>query len=124
MSSKEIGVTETERKWFWKVIMVPACLFLAFGVLGAVYPDFYMDFYLNQTANTTLAALTATQPEISLLLDVIFRANGLGMTMSGILTIFIILFAFRKGEKWSVSALLIAGGVGIIGEIILEIMVL
>jgi hypothetical protein len=124
VSSKEIGVTEMKRKWLWKVIMVPACLVLFFGVLGAVYPDVYMDFYLNQTAHITLKALTATQPEISLLLEVIFRANGLGMTMSGILAIFIILFAFRKGEKWSVPALLIAGGAGIIGEIILEIMVL
>ena len=46
------------------------------------------------------------------------------MTMSGILAIFIILFAFRKGEKWSIPALAIAGGIGLIGEIILEIMVL
>jgi hypothetical protein len=112
------------RKWLWKVIMIPACLVLAFGILGVVYPDVYMDFYLEQTANTTFEALSATQPEVSLLLNVIFRANGLGMTMSGILAIFIILFAFRKGEQWSVPALLIAGGIGIIGEIILEMLVL
>ena len=67
---------------------------------------------------------TMTSPEIALLLEVIFRANGPGMTMSGILAIFIILFAFRKGEKWSIPALAIAGGIGLIGEIILEIMVL
>ena len=124
MSGKAFGEITMEGKWLWKVILVPACLVLAFGILGAVYPDIYMDFYLNQTANTTLKALTATQPEISLLLEVIFRANGLGMTMSGILAIFIILFAFRKGEKWSVPALLIVGGVGLIGEVILEIMAL
>ena len=104
--------------------MIPACLILAFGILGVVYPDVYIEFYLARTANITLEALSVAQPEISLLLNVIFRANGLGMTMSGILAIFIILFAFRKGEQWSVPALLIAGGIGIIGEIILELMVL
>jgi hypothetical protein len=57
-------------------------------------------------------------------LEVIFRANGLGMTMSGVLAIFIILFAFRRGEKWSVPSLGIAAGIGLIGEIILEVMVL
>lgn len=83
-----------------------------------------MDFYLQQLANSSLAALSTTQPEIALLLEVMFRANGLGMTMSGILSIFIILFAFRKGEKWSVPALVLAAGMGLIGEIVLEIMVL
>jgi hypothetical protein len=113
-----------ESKWLWKVIMIPVCLVLAFGVLGALYPDIYVDYYLNHSANTTLEAVSETQPKISLLLEVIFRANGLGMIMSGVLAIFIILFAFRKGEKWSVPALAIAGGIGLIGEIILEIMVL
>jgi hypothetical protein len=111
-------------KWLWKAIMIPACMILAFGIVGVVYPDMYMDFYLHQSANTSLEAFSATQPEISILMDVIFRANGLGMTMSGILAIFIILFAFRKGEKWSVPALVIVAGIGLIGEIILEIVVL
>jgi hypothetical protein len=113
-----------ENKWLWKVIMIPACSILILGIIGVVYPDAYMDFYLQQSANTSLDTLSTTQPEITLLLEVIFRANGLGMTMSGILAIFIILFAFRKGEKWSVLALGIAAGIGLIGEIILEIMVL
>ncbi len=113
-----------KNRWLWKVIMIPTCLVLAFGLLGALYPDIYMDFYLIQSANTTLETMFETQPEISLLLEVIFRANGLGMTMSGILAAFIILFAFRKGKRWSVSALVIAGGIGLIGEIVLEIMVL
>lgn len=111
-------------RWLWKVIMIPACLVLTFGLLGALYPDIYMDFYLGQSANTTLETMSETQPEISLLLEVIFRANGLGMIMSGILAVFIILFAFRKGRRWSVPALVIAGGIGLIGEIILEIMIL
>ena len=97
-----------ESKWLWKAIMIPACGILILGIIGVVYPDTYIDFYLQQAANTSLEALSTTQPEITLLLDVIFRANGLGMTMSGILAIFIILFAFRKGKKWSVPALAIA----------------
>jgi hypothetical protein len=113
-----------ERNWLWKAMMIPACLVLGFGVLGVIYPDIYMNFYLGQTAGTTLEVLSDTQPEVALLLDVIFRANGLGMTMSGILSVFIILFAYRKKEKWSIPALLITGGIGIIGEIILEIMIL
>jgi hypothetical protein len=113
-----------ESKWLWKAIMIPACGILILGIIGVVYPDPYMDFYLQQAANTSLEALSTTQPEITLLLDVIFRANGLGMTMSGILAIFIILFAFRKGKKWSVPALAIAAGLGLIGEILLEIMIL
>ncbi len=104
--------------------MIPACLILIFGLWGALYPDNYMNFYLKQTSNTTLDSFSITQPEISKLLEVLFRANGLGMTMSGILAIFIILFAFRKGDKWSIPALGIAGGIGLIGEIILEIMIL
>jgi hypothetical protein len=111
-------------KWVWKVIMVPACLILIFGLWGCLYPYNYMDFYLKQVSNTTLDTFSTTQPEISTLLEVMFRANGLGMTMSGILSIFIILFAFRKGEKWSIPALAIAGVIGLIGEIVLEIMVL
>ena len=113
-----------DNRWLWKVIMIPACLVLTFGLLGALYPDIYMDFYLSQSANTTLETMSETQPEISLLLEVIFRANGLGMIMSGILAVFIILFAFRKGRRWSVPALEFAGGIGLIGEIILEIMIL
>jgi len=104
--------------------MVPACLVLAFGVWGVVNPYTYMELYLEQTAHTTLSALSSTQPGVALLLEVIFRANGLGMTMSGIMAIFIILFPFRKGEKWSVLALAIVGGIGLIGEIIFEMMVL
>jgi hypothetical protein len=113
-----------ENKWLWKVIMIPACGILVLGIIGVVYPDAYLDFYLQRAANTSLAALSTTQPEITLLLDVIFRANGLGMTMSGILAIAIILFAFRKGAKWSVPALVVAAGVGLIGEIVLEIIIL
>ena len=45
------------------------------------------------------------------------------MTISGILGMSVILFAFRKGEKWSIPALALAGGIGLIGEIILEIMI-
>ena len=113
-----------ENKWLWKAIMIPACSILLLGIIGVVYPDAYMDFYLHQSANTSLEALSATQPGITLLLEVMFRANGLGMTMSGILAIFIILFALRKGETWSAPALVIAAGIGLVGEIILEIMVL
>jgi hypothetical protein len=113
-----------ENNWVWKAITVPACLILIFGLWGALYPDYFMNFYLKQVSNTTLDAFSMTQPKISTLLEVIFRANGLGMTMSGILSIFIILFAFRTGEKWSIPALAIAGGIGLIGEIILEIMIL
>jgi hypothetical protein len=114
----------TEKSWLWKVIMIPACLVLGFGLLGARYPDISMGFYLSQSANTTLETLSETRPEISLLLEVIFKANGLGMIMSGILAVFIILFTFRKGKRWSVPALGIAGGIGFIGEIILEIVIL
>jgi len=57
--------------------------------MGSVYPDAYMDFYLHPPANTSLEALSMTQPEITLLLEVTFRANSLGMTMSGILAIFL-----------------------------------
>ena len=113
-----------EKEWLWKVLMIPAGIILLLGIIGVVYPDAYLDFYLQRSANTSLAALSTTQPELTLLLEVIFRANGLGMTMSSLLAIFIILFAFRKGEKWSVPALAIAAGIGLIGEIMLEIMIL
>ena len=110
--------------WVWKASLVPACLVLAFGLIGLIYPDPYIDFYLEKTASTTLAVLSATQPGIGLLLEVIFRANGLGMTMSGILAIFIILFPLKRGEKWALPALAIAGGIGLVGEIVLEILAL
>jgi hypothetical protein len=110
-------------KWLWKILMVPACLILILGVIGTFYPYLYIDFYLEQTLNLSFEALSTTSQGLARLLEVIFRANGLGMTMSGILGIFVILFAFRKGEKWSVPALALAGGIGLIGEIILEIMI-
>jgi hypothetical protein len=112
------------RNWLWKVYMVPACLILFFGILGLVYPTPYMEFYLQHTAHTSIAALSAMQPDVLMLLGVIFRANGLGMTMSSILAIFVIWFAYRKGANWAGPALFIAGGIGIIGEIILEVLVL
>jgi len=111
-------------KCLWKILMVPAGLVLLLGLVGLFYPYRYMTFYLQQSAGITLEAFTATQPQISLLLEVMFRATGLGMTMSGTLFMFIIVYAFRKGERWSVPALAIAGGLGLIGEIVLEIMVL
>jgi hypothetical protein len=109
--------------WIWKVLLFPAFLLSVFGILGLLYPSPYMDYYLRQTASTTAKAVEISQPRISLLLEVIFRANGLGMIMSGILAIFIICFAVRKGNKWAIPALAIAGGIGLLGEIILEIMV-
>ena len=57
-----------------------------------------MDFYLAKTAGITLDALSTNSPDVALLLAVIFKANGLGMTMSGIFALFIIVFATRKGE--------------------------
>jgi hypothetical protein len=111
-------------KWVCKTLMIPACLILIFCLWGALYPDNFMNFYLKQASSTSLESFSMTQPDISKLLEVIFRANGLGMIMSGTLSIFIILFAFRKGEKWSIPALAIAGGLGFIGEIILEVMIL
>jgi len=110
--------------WLWKALLIPAWSVLALGVLGLCYPSVYMTFYLRQTAGTTLDAFASSQPDISLLLEVLFSANGLGMTMSGILAVFVILYAVRKGEKWSIPALAIAGGIGLVGEIILEAMVL
>ncbi len=101
--------------------MIPACLVLGFGLLGARYPDISMGFYLSQSANTTLETLSETRPELSLLLEVIFKANGLGMIMSGILAVFIILFTFRKGKRWSVPALGIAGGIGFIEKSFLRL---
>ena len=113
-----------DSKWVWKIIMIPAGLILFLGLWGTLFPYNYMDFYLGQVSNTTFAAFSTAQPEIGMLLEAMFRANGLGMTMSGILSIFIILFAFRKGEKWSIPALVIAGGIGLVGDLILEILVL
>jgi hypothetical protein len=113
-----------ENKWLWKIMLVPAGLILILGLWGTLFPYNFMDFYLEQVSNTTFEAFSATQPEINTLLEAMFRANGLGMTMSGILAMFIIIFAFRKGEKWSIPALVIAGGIGLVGDIILEIMVL
>ena len=109
---------------FWIALMIPACLVLVFGVLGLLYPDLYLGFYLSQSTHTTREAVAAAQPELYLLLDVLFRANGLGMTMSGILGVCIIGFAFRKGKRWSLPALAVVGGIGLIGEILLEIMIL
>ncbi|MFN2298245.1 MAG: hypothetical protein ACK2UB_05305 [Anaerolineales bacterium] len=111
-------------KWLWKVLIIPAILLLALGLVGLLYPYMYMDFYLGQSANTTIAAVYASQPEMALLLDALFRANGLGMTMSGVLAVFIIWFGVRNGTKWSIPALVIAGGIGLLGEILLEMMVL
>ena len=113
-----------ESKWLGKGILILACLILILGLIGLVAPQVYMEVYLDRAAGTSLGVLSTNQPEICLLLEVMFRANGLGMTLSGILAIFITLFAFRKGEKWSVLALEITGGFGLIGEIILEVMVL
>ncbi len=110
--------------WLWKILLIPAAFLFVFGIVGVVYPDLYMSFYLAHTANMTLEALRAAEPDVALLLDVIFRANGLGMTMSSILGIFIIVHAFRKGQKWSIPALGIAFGIGFIGEVLLEYMVL
>jgi len=62
-------------KWVWKIIMIPACLILIFGLWGALYPDSYMDFYLKQVSNTTLDTFSMTQPEISILVEVMFRAR-------------------------------------------------
>jgi hypothetical protein len=111
-------------RWLWKILMIPACLMLVFGLVGTFYPQWYMAFYLKNTTGLSMAAFFNSTPDIALLLEVIFRANGLGMTMSGILAIAIILFAFREGEKWSIPALALAGGIGLIGEVILEMMIL
>lgn len=111
-------------RWLWKILMIPAGLILIFGLVGTFYPQLYMTFYLKKTAGISLAAFFTSTPDIALLLEVIFRANGLGMTMSAILAISIIIFAFREGEKWSIPALALAGGIGLIGEVILEIMIL
>ena len=110
--------------WMWKIFLVPAFLLLVFGLIGMLFPDAYMGFYLSHTAQTTAEELTAGQPKLVLLLHILFRANGVGMTMSGILAIFILVCAFRKGEKWPVPALAVAGGIGLLGEIVLEIMAL
>ena len=111
-------------RWVWRVLMIPAVFVLLVGLVGLFHPYWFMAFYLQQTADVTLEAFTTAQPQVALLFDIMFRANGLGMAMSGILSAFIIVYGFREGERWSVPALALAGGLGLIGEIILEIVVL
>jgi hypothetical protein len=83
-----------------------------------------MSVYLQHMAHTTLRAFAASQPDIALLMEAIFRANGLGMTIFGVLAVFVIVCAFRKGEKWSVPALAGMGAIGLAGGLILGTMVL
>lgn len=108
----------------WKVLLIPVLLILLFGLIGLLYPSPYMDFYLRRSAQSSVDGLRASDPQLSAILQIIFRANGLGMTMSAILALFIICIPFRKHEKWATAALLVPGGIGFIGEVVLEIAVL
>ena len=111
-------------KWLWKIILIPAFLILIFGLIGLLFPYPYINFYLSNSAEISFQELNQTLPNTASLLEIIFRANGLGMTMSSILAIFIIFIPFRKNEKWSIYALALVGGIGLIGEIILEFLIL
>ena len=62
--------------WLWKILLVPAFLILVFGIIGMLFPDADMGFYLTHTAQTTVKELTASQPQVALLLQILFRADG------------------------------------------------
>ncbi len=105
---------------YWKFAIIPSMLILYLGLFGLFYPYPYISFYLRR-AGTNINSLNVG---IATILEIMFRANGLGMTMAGILAVFITLFSLRRGEKWAVSALIFAGTIGFIGEVILEIIIL
>jgi hypothetical protein len=87
-------------------------------------------------ANQQWAAFMASSPQVSSYISIISSAEGLFVFTSALAHLFIILFAYRKGEKWAwyVSLIITTIGhmdsiveninIGDIGIVIIDIIIL
>jgi hypothetical protein len=106
----------------WKVALIPVGIFLLLGLGGLVIPQTYADFYLPTLVGQTWEQYHAAEPAVAGFVLVLLQANGLGMTMAGLLALCIVWFACRKGQTWGWLALSLTGTFAATGDFILEIL--
>jgi len=106
----------------WKIALVPVAAFVLLGLGGLVIPQTYADFYLPTLIGQTWEQYHAAESAAADFVLVLLQANGLGMTMVGLLALCIVWFACRQGQSWGWLALLLAGTLAATGDFILEIL--
>jgi hypothetical protein len=107
----------------WKIMLIPVAGLLILGAIGLFVPGVYAGMYWETDSGQTWNEFMAESPRIGRLILVLFQANALGMIMFGILAMFVLVKAVRKGEWWAWLALLAGGSVGWGGDMFLELLV-
>ena len=68
--------------------------------------------------NQQWSAFVESSPQISLFISILSSAKGLFVFTAALTHLFIILFAYRKGEKWAWYVVLVITTIGHIGSIV------
>ena len=90
----------------WKIMLLPCFVLLIPSTLQFFVPSLYVGIYIRGLSGMTPEQVVAINPAFYEVMKLGFQ--GLGLTMIGllILSVGVILTAFRNGEKWAWIALM------------------
>ena len=85
----------------WKVLIVVSAIFLLFGI-GDIIRGMDADPAIAESiTGVEWEELQASSPKIANMIDLGVRSSGASILVLSVLSIAIILFAFRQGERWA-----------------------
>ena len=115
-------------RFAWIALLIVDVGFIAWGAMAALAPEHLMGphsmpiiqaEYEGFTGNSW-AEFTATSPKVADLITIVFRVYGAYNVAFGVLSVAIILTAFRRGERWAWWALLLGNTITLGSAIIFD----
>jgi len=110
MKSKALQVS-------WILLVIVMAVHIVAGLISLLFPQLFIEGKFHLMTGQQWSDFMVSSPKVSSYIYILSSAEGLFVFVSGTATLFIILFAYRKGERWSWFILLILTTIGHVGSI-------
>lgn len=101
----------------WILLVIVMAVHIIAGLISLFFPQLFIEGKFHLMTGQQWSDFMVSSPQVSSYIYILSSAEGLFVFTSGIATLFIILFAYRKGEKWAWYILLILTTIGHAGSI-------
>jgi hypothetical protein len=88
------------------------------GLISLLFPQVFIEGKFHLMTGQQWSDFMASNPHVSSYIRILASAEGLFVFVSGTATLLIVLFAYRKKEKWSWYVILMLTTIGHAGSII------
>lgn len=93
-------------KMAWKILLIPSLFFTLPYIFPLFKPDLYLESYLLDIANVSLAQINSFNPKLLTLLKLLFRMGSSGILCLSIISTIILLTGFRNNLRGAWYALI------------------